>query len=454
MNSSAPLRAELHDLSLLISHQKLVLHELEGRWQKLQTQLDSIVYPVLTLPPEIASEIFVHCLPVDGKRELDVVNPREAPLLLMHICKRWRKIALSTPPLWSIFELAQLDDLAHTASVWFERARMCPLSIKIQRLSADLVQDFPVFMEIFRQHSRQVRSLELHTEMFNDLEQMGSPFDLTRLQKLSIYLQSSHQDHHGAPYELSLNMGPSLLTLPWVQVTKFTAESYTPSQCLEALGLMPNLTDCVLAATRQSNLAVAPIFSHPNIRHLTLLKSGYGACSAIILDMVTLPALQTLEIRNVHDFTKDIFNSFIHRSLPPLQTLVLYPRNFLRGTELIISAPFAALGLTELEIGDPSTSFVKEFFQSLDKNTAFLPRLQSLAFRKCQRTSVDEILRIAADPVTQRRNNTSGSPLRLFHVVSETLEPSYPETLLLPFRKLKESGVDIHIESSQHVSFI
>ncbi|KAJ7693884.1 hypothetical protein B0H17DRAFT_840283, partial [Mycena rosella] len=74
------------------------LDSLQTQLQNVQHQLDAIVYPVLTLPPEITSEIFVHCLP--DRRKWDVVNPKEAPLLLMHVCSAWRNITISTPALW------------------------------------------------------------------------------------------------------------------------------------------------------------------------------------------------------------------------------------------------------------------------------------------------------------------------------------------------------------------
>ncbi|KAJ7228149.1 hypothetical protein GGX14DRAFT_331655, partial [Mycena pura] len=57
----------------------------------------SIVYPVLTLPPEITSEIFIRCLPAET---VDVVCTRNAPLLPMQICRTWRQIAISMRVLW------------------------------------------------------------------------------------------------------------------------------------------------------------------------------------------------------------------------------------------------------------------------------------------------------------------------------------------------------------------
>ncbi|KAJ7140755.1 hypothetical protein C8R44DRAFT_530102, partial [Mycena epipterygia] len=55
------------------------------------------VYPVLTLPDDITSRIFVECLPTHGRVR---PSPRNAPLILSQICRQWREIALSISDLW------------------------------------------------------------------------------------------------------------------------------------------------------------------------------------------------------------------------------------------------------------------------------------------------------------------------------------------------------------------
>ncbi|KAJ7720030.1 hypothetical protein B0H16DRAFT_1224947, partial [Mycena metata] len=54
-------------------------------------------YPVISTPAELISEIFIACLPDNGR-----VQPSRhtAPLSLARICRHWREIALSTPQLW------------------------------------------------------------------------------------------------------------------------------------------------------------------------------------------------------------------------------------------------------------------------------------------------------------------------------------------------------------------
>ncbi|KAF8125242.1 hypothetical protein K438DRAFT_1458142, partial [Mycena galopus ATCC 62051] len=61
--------------------------------------LHQIVYPILTLPNEITSEIFVCCLPSSDSLLL-TTNPHHAPMQLLRVCSEWRSIAMATPRLW------------------------------------------------------------------------------------------------------------------------------------------------------------------------------------------------------------------------------------------------------------------------------------------------------------------------------------------------------------------
>ncbi|KAJ6450678.1 hypothetical protein C8R45DRAFT_848855 [Mycena sanguinolenta] len=105
---------------------------LEKQQHDLESKLEAIVFPVLSLPAEITSRIFVECLP-------DNVSPStaHAPLLLTRVCRQWEDIALSTCQLWSSLHLDSFSAEHITApdgtlQTWFSRARACPLSLTIQ----------------------------------------------------------------------------------------------------------------------------------------------------------------------------------------------------------------------------------------------------------------------------------------------------------------------------------
>ncbi|KAJ7128695.1 hypothetical protein C8R44DRAFT_94854 [Mycena epipterygia] len=67
----------------------------------LKARFDAYIYPVLTLPNEIISEIIFQSL--DSSERLP--SDPSSPLFLGHICRKWREIALSTPSLWSTIEI-------------------------------------------------------------------------------------------------------------------------------------------------------------------------------------------------------------------------------------------------------------------------------------------------------------------------------------------------------------
>jgi hypothetical protein len=59
-------------------------------------QFDTYKYPVLALPNDVVSEIFIHAL-----FSLPAPIPAPpSPTILAQICHKWRDIALSTPALW------------------------------------------------------------------------------------------------------------------------------------------------------------------------------------------------------------------------------------------------------------------------------------------------------------------------------------------------------------------
>ncbi|KAJ6630156.1 hypothetical protein B0H10DRAFT_1112903 [Mycena sp. CBHHK59/15] len=131
------LRARLIELDgeLLNCPPSPYLGQLEGKRDAIRDKPAAIVYPVLELPPEIVSEIFIHSLPVYSATP----DPLRAPLLLAAICSDWRKIALSTPSLWSCFILSiNLWRATHGSTMiiqlfecWLSRSGGCPLTITI-----------------------------------------------------------------------------------------------------------------------------------------------------------------------------------------------------------------------------------------------------------------------------------------------------------------------------------
>ncbi|KAJ7693883.1 hypothetical protein B0H17DRAFT_1058554 [Mycena rosella] len=237
--SGALLRAQAAYLVLSISRQK---HDTETQLETVQQQLDSLVYPVLTLPHEITSEIFVYCLPAEPSWIPDTM---EAPLLLMHVCSAWRNIAVSTPTLWSTLEIEAAAKIAphfsEIINVWLSRAKQCPLSVKIDG-PLSYIHHFRDLLKAFRRHSQTMRCLDL-TVTDDDLEHMNTRqlsdpttmfYDVPALREV-----------------LLAECPPSFVILPWNQLTKFTGDCITAADCAKALRLMPKIVECRFSTTEE-----------------------------------------------------------------------------------------------------------------------------------------------------------------------------------------------------------
>ncbi|KAJ7181143.1 hypothetical protein C8R46DRAFT_1211412 [Mycena filopes] len=100
----------------------------------IQESLDSIVYPILTIPCEITVEIFVNCLP--GRPNSP--SGRVAPMLLGRICRQWRIIACSTPRLWAALRAVFYNPIRPRFRAllceWLRRARAGPAYLDLTLL--------------------------------------------------------------------------------------------------------------------------------------------------------------------------------------------------------------------------------------------------------------------------------------------------------------------------------
>jgi hypothetical protein len=102
--------------------------------------------PIRRLPPELLTEIFLHCLP-----QFVQPHPNKAPLLLTQICSWWRCVCISSPQIWSSLELvykvcettSNLHDSKRNTEalvdLWLSRSGDCPLSLSLQE-DASLVK--------------------------------------------------------------------------------------------------------------------------------------------------------------------------------------------------------------------------------------------------------------------------------------------------------------------------
>ncbi|KAJ6477422.1 hypothetical protein C8R47DRAFT_1140478 [Mycena vitilis] len=119
---------EIHAKIMVLSKRLDSLAELSAQVQLLR----ATVSPIRRIPPEVLQEIFLACLPTTQS----VMHPREAPVLLCHVCGAWRAVALAFPQLWTslhvnIGHVLRNEDRIAAFVQWLERSSPLPLSLTV-----------------------------------------------------------------------------------------------------------------------------------------------------------------------------------------------------------------------------------------------------------------------------------------------------------------------------------
>ncbi|KAF7294263.1 F-box domain-containing protein [Mycena chlorophos] len=408
LNKSA-LRRRISELERAKSHETALLDAMQERLVNLQHELNaSATYPVLSLPHEIISEIFIHCLEAsESHPDWPNSDPRtRPPWLFAQICSTWREIALATPELWNRMSLC-LDFEGSSTNIldtFAARARAVPLDLL---LWADLdLERMPLeeqaagFLPCLQRHASRIASLQLETGTVAVDALHAMSFDFARLEQLRMFTDtvdprwSWTQEpfacfrHAFALRSLELRgTSPQSIDLPWTNLTTLRMHGRTTDNCMLALRLAPNLTEAELELNWTSEWIPPPnAFTHPRIRRLKLTEAAddplqHGEARKFGLAHLTLAALEAFEIDPSVHMPPQIMHDFLKRSCPPLRNLAFKSQGSQDSGLGAWSSmePFTGLGITSLSIDCPPLRFSELFFNTMRNNADMLPLLESLS---------------------------------------------------------------------------
>ncbi|KAJ7187796.1 hypothetical protein C8R46DRAFT_1052603 [Mycena filopes] len=307
------------------------ISDLRGSRAIAQERLDSYKYPVLELPPEIVSGIFIHFLPTYP----DCPSPTDAlsPTRLTQICHAWREISLATPSLWRAINLAAQDDfppakLAQELDIWVRRSGLCPMAVKFKFLPDDELSS-KVLAAIAAQRTH-LEHLLLHLDDALSLLPLSGP--MPRLRHLDLDFEDDYSDSRvlvvpEAPLlrTVILTFTPARVALPWAQLTSLTLRYVFSRECSPVLEQTPHLTFCHLILLPGDVDSSRPI----TLRSLTSFKLDVLDLFPHYLHTFTVPSLRRLEITEnfIGPDPLQSLASFISKSGCNLQELIMHKKH-------------------------------------------------------------------------------------------------------------------------------
>ncbi|KAJ6512597.1 hypothetical protein C8R45DRAFT_323869 [Mycena sanguinolenta] len=289
-------RARISKIEAEIMNLQDSISALRAEKQLVEERLDSYKYPVLTLPNEMVSEIFLHTLPPYPL--CPQLFGRTSPTSLTHICRKWREIALATPELWRAIRVSDVSSIHRErpeSEVWTKRSGSFPLLISIQ-----IHHSREIYPELLDRCSRwEHLTLSVYTPAIINID---GPMPLLR------HLELTQHDGHGS---VELRDAPQLrsvviplswaVTLPWQQLTHLTMDRSVTSQCIQILQQTTNLVYCDVTVWSVGPDELDDDEPGSHTITLTVLESlvfnmNPAGLGTRFLDLLTVPALRSLEI--------------------------------------------------------------------------------------------------------------------------------------------------------------
>ncbi|KAJ7149154.1 hypothetical protein C8R43DRAFT_888153, partial [Mycena crocata] len=258
--------------------------------------------PILTLPPEIVAEIFIHFLPSYPERT-PLAGPGSS-LFLCQICQQWRQIAFATPTLWSAVAIHDRH-VEHLELVKTSLAlsKACPLSLSI-------MDSFRELLDLAVKHCERWEEVEIvmYSHHLHHLPQILGDTPLLRRLKFG----PSNLPMDDGPELILFDRAPrlrdvvltdcflsSVMRLPWAQLTHLEALCLYEHECTEILSETTCLVHCTITVCSSTRpyVRLAEPAALPDLRTLVLFVTDSDDVElSKVLDNIAVPALRKLRV--------------------------------------------------------------------------------------------------------------------------------------------------------------
>ncbi|KAJ7656033.1 hypothetical protein DFH06DRAFT_1199998 [Mycena polygramma] len=342
-------------------------------------------YTMQSIPPEILGQAFIICRDRSlGEPKYKTTNPAYAPMVVTHVCSRWRMIALSTPRLWDNVRLPTSAFMGGEKLGQEILGRSCHAPLSLSLLRPDTWSVMPSvddynhrrWLDVVWDCSHRLQSITLtiHQQAVA-LHMLPLPTAFPRLSSIDML------SFQTAPLLRSLNLrstaefegGLPEAIFPWSQLTNVDlTRALSIGGARHVLAQCPALESARLCCLFERDTdRSSPPRELCTLRHLSELdiSINWGTGIAVLLDKFSMPQLSSLSL---FSFVLD----------PPANTLLaLHARS--------------QLSLTHLSLRHQDLALL-ELISLLD----VFPTLETLVIKNCTCTSdylFDTLMAPAAD---------------------------------------------------------
>ncbi|KAJ7641454.1 hypothetical protein FB45DRAFT_1125274, partial [Roridomyces roridus] len=374
--SGHQLRARLAQIELQIDALGAQMAALRTERDAVTRDLQSVVYPVLSLPNEIMGEIFTQY--VDTERN---------PMLLTWVCRSWREVALSTSRLWTC---SWVNLPVKMVALWLSRSGSLPLDVDVEFKDPQSSEEL---CKILSGYWARLEAFSVQTKMREELLHLPRAF--SRLRKLQIYSPHVVLQSFDAPQLREVVLHSHSLKewrniLPCVQLTKVELLVCNIEEYLVLLSQTINLEELtILDELYHHNTPIrigttsVPV-QLPRLHTVSLWPEE----SCRLFQYMTLPALADVTITVTMNWDWNMFADLVSESKCLLQKLSLSLDGVAGDTMLkfldVVREELTSVRELTLICPSNQTNAFERLFGTIAKDLTLMPALESFNITECQ----------------------------------------------------------------------
>ncbi|KAF7299118.1 Beta-lactamase domain-containing protein [Mycena indigotica] len=393
-----------------------------------------------SLPPELASLVFVHFVALEPPRIGSSSRLRTGPLVLASVCSSWRALALRLPELWGVIRIyppvganisnQRIRDLFQLLPLWLSRSGNTLLDIYVS--NAFHRHQIDTIFALLAPFSPRIRALDIPIQ---ESASFPSEFQCSSLESLileflpqrrvvtppSVFVSATLLRH----LTLSNATLSSVEYIPIELIThlEFRASSSSAYSCLEILRRASRLEELIAELEWDRDLLHPPALL--TLAHLHTLRLVTSA-DRTLFPFLVLPKLDSLELNGLNSNAAILRGvSLGERSSWTIRSICLRHMN----TDAILQMLSINPSLEIVHIDWPLGSLALLFVQ-MASNAPFIPALRQLSIQN-YRPETSEIA-VLASTLTSSSLKVSISLVHKSDVnwVKETLREPFGDILL------------------------